>query len=86
MTQPDDLGPARSAEPPAESLHADTRAIRGGRGANGSSLAPVLWATSAFVTPDSATAQRMASTIGASEFYGRYGNPTVCAFESAMAH
>lgn len=85
MTQPDDLGPARSAEPPAESLHADTRAIRGGRGANGSSLAPVLWATSAFVTPDSATAQRMASTIGASEFYGRYGNPTVCAFESAMA-
>lgn len=65
--------------------HIDTTAIRAGRGANGPALAPVLWASSAFVTPDSATAHRMATTTGASEFYSRYGNPTVCAFESAMA-
>jgi cystathionine beta-lyase/cystathionine gamma-synthase len=65
--------------------HLDTTAIRAGRSANGSSLAPVLWASSAFVTPDSATAHRMATTTRASEFYSRYGNPTVCAFEEAMA-
>lgn len=65
--------------------HLDTTAIRAGRGANGSALAPVLWASSAFVTPDSATAHRMATTTRATEFYSRYGNPTVCAFESAMA-
>ena len=65
--------------------HLDTTAIRAGRGANGSALAPVLWASSAFVTPDSATAHRMATTTRAPEFYSRYGNPTVCSLESAMA-
>ena len=63
----------------------DTTAIRAGRENNGSALAPVLWATSAFVTPDSASAHRAATTTDSSEFYSRYGNPTVRAFEQAMA-
>lgn len=66
-------------------LHPDTVAIRSGRADNQSALAPVLWATSAFVTPDSTTAHQMATTTRASEFYGRYGNPTVAAFEAAIA-
>lgn len=66
-------------------LDPETVAIRAGRSANGASLAPVLWATSAFVTPDSATAHAMATTTRATEFYSRYGNPTVAAFESAIA-
>ncbi|MFN8053483.1 MAG: aminotransferase class I/II-fold pyridoxal phosphate-dependent enzyme [Acidimicrobiales bacterium] len=78
MTEPHD--PSRPQPP-----HRETTAIRSGRGANGSSLAPVLWATSAFITPDAAAAHAMATTTRASEFYSRYGNPTVCAFESAIA-
>ena len=70
---------------PTPEPHLDTTAIRAGRGANGSALATVLWASSAFVTPDSESAHRMATTTRASEFYSRYGNPTVCAFESAIA-
>ncbi len=66
-------------------LHIDTVAIRSGRDANCSSLAPVLWPTSTFVAPDAAAARRMATTTGAVEFYSRYGNPTIAAFESAIA-
>ena len=80
---PEAAGPAEAAE--AQELRPDTVAIRAGRGANGSALAPVLWATSAFVTDDAASAARMAKSTGATEFYSRYGNPTVAAFESAIA-
>ena len=66
-------------------FHPDTVAIRSGRSANGSSLAPVLWATSTFVTPTVDEGRRMATTTGATEFYSRYGNPTVRAFEEAIA-
>ena len=65
--------------------HPETQAIRAGRSASGSSLAPVLWPSAAFVSPDAATAARFAKTAGVSEFYGRYGNPTVAAFEEAIA-
>lgn len=73
-------------EPPAAGrLDLETVAIRAGRSADGPALAPVLWASSAFVTPDAATARAMATTARASEFYSRYGNPTVAAFEQAIA-
>ena len=71
--------------PHRNTSHIDTVAIRSGRDANCSSLAPVLWPTSTFVAPDAAAARRMATTAGAVEFYSRYGNPTVAAFESAIA-
>ena len=67
------------------SLHPDSRAIRAGRRGDGSSLAPVLWATSTFTTETSDDAQRMATSVGADRFYSRYGNPTVSGFQDAMA-
>ena len=63
----------------------DIVAIRAGREANGNALAPVLWASSAFVTPDAKTAQRFAQSTRAEQFYSRHGNPTINAFESAIA-
>ena len=72
-------------EPDPVPLHAQTRAIRAGRQGSGESLAPVLWATSTFVTPTVADARRMATSVGAERFYSRYGNPTVADFERAIA-
>jgi len=65
--------------------HAESWAIRAGRSRNGSALAPTLWSSSAFVSPDADAAQMMATTTGAAEFYSRYGNPSVASFEEAMA-
>lgn len=66
-------------------LHPETRAIRSGRRSDGTSLAPVLWPTSTFVTPTVKEARHMATSVGADRFYTRYGNPTVSAFEEAVA-
>lgn len=74
--------PAADERPP---LHAQTRAIRAGRAGNGTALAPVLWATSTFVTPTVDDSRRMATSVGAERFYTRYGNPTINAFEDAIA-
>jgi cystathionine beta-lyase/cystathionine gamma-synthase len=73
-------------EPSAPSaLHPETRAIRAGRADNDTALAPILWATTTFVTPTVAEGRRMATMAGANRFYTRYGNPTVRAFEEAIA-
>lgn len=69
----------------AENLHPETRAIRGGRADNDTALAPILWATTTFVTPTVEEGRKMATVAGAQRFYGRYGNPTVCGFEDAIA-
>ena len=66
-------------------LHPETTAVRAGRGHNGEALAPVLWASSAFVTPSVDDARRMATNTSASRFYSRFGNPTVADFEDAVA-
>jgi cystathionine beta-lyase/cystathionine gamma-synthase len=66
-------------------LHAHTRAIRAGRRGSETSLAPVLWATSTFIMPTVDESRRMATAVGADRFYSRYGNPTVSAFEDAIA-
>jgi cystathionine beta-lyase/cystathionine gamma-synthase len=75
--------PDPTAEPPV--WHAETRAIRAGRADNDTALAPVLWATTTFVTPTVAEGRRMATSTGAHRFYSRYGNPTVRGFEEAIA-
>lgn len=75
--------PSESNEPP--SLHPHTLAITSGRAQNGTALAPVLWATTTFITPTVAEGRRMATEVGATEFYSRYGNPSVRAFEDAVA-
>lgn len=48
-------------------------------------LAPTIHLSTTFETPTSADARRLASTPRASRFYSRYSNPTVEAFESAVA-
>lgn len=72
-------------EPDTPAWRAETRAIRSGREGSGTSLAPVLWATSTFVTPTIEDARSMATAVGAERFYSRYGNPTVADFERAVA-
>ena len=69
---------------PGPALHADTVAIRSGRVGDATSLAPVLWPTSTFVSPSVDDARRMATTVGADRFYSRYGNPTVQMFEERL--
>ena len=72
-------------EPEQPQLHPETRAIRAGRADNATALAPILWATTTFVTPTVEEGRRMATMAGANRFYGRYGNPTVRGFEDAIA-
>jgi cystathionine beta-lyase/cystathionine gamma-synthase len=70
---------------PDRPLHPDSVAIRAGRADNATALAPVLWASSAFVTPSLDDARRMSTVSRAERFYSRYSNPTVKAFEDAVA-
>ena len=83
-TSPD---PFVSQPEPAASApkHAETLAIRAGRADNDTALAPILWATTTFVTPSVAEGRRMATMTGATRFYSRYGNPSVRGFEEAIA-
>jgi cystathionine beta-lyase/cystathionine gamma-synthase len=76
---------APSSPPTDEALHPETRAIRAGRADNDTALAPILWATTTFVTPTVADGRRMATEVAAARFYSRYGNPTVAGFEDAVA-
>lgn len=66
-------------------LHPESVAIRAGRADNSTALAPILWASSAFVTPSLAEARRMSTRPRAERFYSRYSNPSVKAFEDAVA-
>jgi cystathionine beta-lyase/cystathionine gamma-synthase len=68
-----------------DALQPETLAIRAGRDDNATALAPILWATTTFVTPTVDEGRRMATQTGAQRFYSRYGNPTVRAFEDAVA-
>lgn len=64
---------------------ASTRAIRAGRRHDGDSLAPVLWSSTTFRPESVADARRKATAARPTNFYTRYGNPTVAAFEEAIA-
>jgi cystathionine beta-lyase/cystathionine gamma-synthase len=79
----DDTIPAPGADGPQ--VAPETTAILAGRSGNGSALAPVVWASSTFESETVAEGRRMATAVGADRFYSRYGNPTVNAFEEAIA-
>ena len=81
MTSTDDAAPVDAAT----TQRPETTVIRAGRRAGDPALAPTLWATSAFVTPSLDGANKMATSTTSTEFYSRSGNPTVAAFESAIA-
>jgi cystathionine beta-lyase/cystathionine gamma-synthase len=62
-----------------------TRAITAGRSAHGSSLAPPLWSSSTWQSSGLDDTRARATGVRAGEFYSRYANPTVRAFEEAVA-
>ena len=70
---------------PHRHLAPETVAVRTGRSANGSALAPVMWASSSFVAGSVDEARAMATSTASTTFYARYGNPSVNAFEEAIA-
>jgi cystathionine beta-lyase/cystathionine gamma-synthase len=62
-----------------------TRAITAGRDPADTALAPTLVASTTFAIPSLDEGRAMAHSTRASHFYGRHGNPTVAAFEQAVA-
>ncbi len=68
-----------------EALHPDTVAVRSGRTGNGADLAPVIHPSTTFTAETVEAARRLATTVGETCFYSRYGNPTVSMFEQAVA-
>ena len=70
---------------PVPELSAATRAIRAGRVHNDTALAPVLWASSTFISGGVEEAHEFATDITMPKFYGRHSNPTVADFQSAVA-
>jgi cystathionine beta-lyase/cystathionine gamma-synthase len=75
----------RASDPEHPRLHPESRAIRAGRADNDTALAPILWATTTFVTPTVEEGRRLATMAGSHRYYSRYGNPTVRGFEDAIA-
>jgi cystathionine beta-lyase/cystathionine gamma-synthase len=78
---PDAVAPA--AERRAPSL--DTIAVRGGRRENSGALATPLWATSVFEQGSLEELRKLGTRSRPAKFYSRYANPTVTAFEEAVA-
>jgi cystathionine beta-lyase/cystathionine gamma-synthase len=62
-----------------------TQAIIAGRRQSGTSLAPALWASSVWESTGLCDTQARATGSRVDEFYSRYSNPTVRAFEEAVA-
>ncbi|MDP8953522.1 MAG: PLP-dependent aspartate aminotransferase family protein [Actinomycetota bacterium] len=77
--------PLREAASTMPRYRVETRAILAGRGENGTSLVAPLWPSSTFETPTVAESLRLATSLRPKAFYSRYGNPTVRAFEDAVA-
>lgn len=71
--------------PPAPEHRPATRVIDVGREANAASLNAPIWPTAVWQSEGLDDAHRGATTIRSGSFYGRYGNPTVRAFEQAVA-
>lgn len=82
---PDEVSPTPTPMPTPTTQLPATRAITAGRGHSGRSLAPALWASSVWESPDMHDARRRATGVRSPEFYGRYSNPTVASFEDAVA-
>ena len=68
-----------------KAAHPETTAVHGGRTPGIRAMAPVLWASTTFEIDTLADGQRMAHSSRATEFYSRHGNPTINAFEAAVA-
>ena len=69
----------------APTYRPDTTVITSGRTGGETALAPTLYASTTFATPTVDEGRRMATDPNENHFYTRYGNPTIAAFEDAMA-
>ncbi|CCM65820.1 MULTISPECIES: trans-sulfuration enzyme family protein [Candidatus Microthrix] len=65
--------------------HLETRAILAGRPGGDADLAPVMHPSTTFELESVDEGRAMATSTGSTTFYSRYGNPSVAAFESAVA-
>lgn len=65
--------------------HLETRAILAGRPGGDADLAPVMHPSTTFEPESVDEGRAMATSTGSTTFYSRYGNPSVAAFESAVA-
>jgi cystathionine beta-lyase/cystathionine gamma-synthase len=74
-----------TGEPGEPTRHPDTSAITAGRTYDNGSLAPVLWAGTVFESATVADSRQAATNPRETRFYSRNGNPTVAAFEEAVA-
>ncbi len=63
----------------------DTRLITSGVSDGSAALAPTLYASTTFTTATVDEGRRMATDPNENQFYTRYGNPTIAAFEEAIA-
>jgi cystathionine beta-lyase/cystathionine gamma-synthase len=70
---------------PSDPQQPATVAITAGRTASGTSLAPAMFATTAWESAGLSDANRRATGTRVGEFYSRYANPTVRSFEEAVA-
>ncbi|NDH47126.1 MAG: PLP-dependent transferase [Acidimicrobiia bacterium] len=68
-----------------EALQPETVTVRAGRPEGQASMAPVLWASTTYDMGTLEEGRQMAHSTRAKKFYSRHGNPTVNAFESAVA-
>lgn len=66
-------------------LHPETELITSGRTEDDRALAPTLYTSTTFSTGTVDEGRAMATDPTADHFYTRYGNPTISAFEDAMA-
>ena len=65
--------------------HLDTTVITSGREHDRNSLAPLLWPSSTFHSPDIEESSVRGRTPRSTDFYSRLGNPSVQAFADAVA-
>lgn len=73
------------AENNEQPLDLRTRAVMAGRAEGENSLAPVLYPSSVFTYDSVEEGQKLATSLAPERFYTRYGNPTINAFEEAVA-
>ncbi len=66
-------------------MHPETSVIRSGRSDQPDSLAPVLFPSTNYVTDSLEQTQTKACDLTEQRFYSRHSNPTVGAFEEAVA-
>ncbi len=85
MTQDENSAEESGMDLDIENLDIETLLITSGRSDEESSLAPVLYPATVFENPSLAEAHRMSTDPDATRLYTRYGNPTIQAFEKAMA-